>query len=83
LELSQALLGLTRDLVVSASGQRKRLIHPDLDDRYGSLPVARNTAAAAAAFNAVQEAQGHLARNLNPQLVCEAMGLTIAEASRG
>jgi DNA polymerase-3 subunit delta' len=83
LELSQALLGLTRDLVVSASGQRKRLIHPDLDDRYGSLSVARNTAAAAAAFNAVQEAQGHLARNLNPQLVCEAMGLAIAEASRG
>lgn len=83
LELSQALLGLTRDLVVSASGERKRLIHPDLADRYGSLPAVRTTAQAAEAFKAVQEAQGHLARNLNPQLVCEAMGLAIAEASRG
>jgi DNA polymerase-3 subunit delta' len=83
LELNTALLSLARDVVVSAAGQPERLIHADLAGLYASLPAGGQQAAAQAVFEAVQVGRAQLGRNLNPQLVYETMGLTIAEANRG
>jgi DNA polymerase-3 subunit delta' len=83
MELNSALLSLTRDAVVCSSRQTGRLVHADMAERYEALVLARKTEAAISAFEAVQVAQSQLMRNLNPQLICETMGLAITEASRG
>jgi DNA polymerase-3 subunit delta' len=81
MELTSALLSMARDLMVAAHGKRANLIHPDLAERYSAL--VRKPEACWKIFQSVLEAREQLARNLNPQLVVEAMGLAIAEASLG
>ena len=83
LEMSGVLLSLARDFVLAASGHVERLIHVDWADRLASAAAARRVASAKDVFEALQTARAQLERNLNPQMVYETMGLTIAEACRG